>query len=434
MNSQGAARMARSRPQWVLIALIVGFLAGLALQGQTAVVEGANLIGGIWLDLLRMTILPLVFALVTTGVADLRSRGAEAGALGWRLGLAIVVLLALAGASAGLIVPPLLALSPIDARAIAALVHASGEAAPAVPAGALAGLRGMIPTNIVASAAAGAIVPLVIFAAALGAALGAMVPARADALLAPLRTLGDAMILIVGVVLRFAPIGVLMLGINLGATVGWAAVAALGYFLAISLLLSLVLITLSTLFAATLGGVGLVAFVRAALPPQLIAAGTQSSLATLPTTLAAARQLGVSERDAAVALPLAVSVFKITGPSNGIAVGLALAWLSGTPVDAVHIAVAVPVAMLASLAILGVPGQVTMYAASGPVAVALGAPLGMLPVLIAVDPLSDMFRTASNVTAHLAVTCFAAAGVREAYPIGTEPIDRPNGAVATPHP
>ncbi|OQW43817.1 MAG: hypothetical protein A4S16_04840 [Proteobacteria bacterium SG_bin6] len=434
MKSKGAKLTARSRPQLVLLALAIGFFSGLVLQGNAVLVQGANAIGGIWLDLLRMTILPLVFALVTTGVADLWSRGAEAGALGWRLGVAIVALLTLAGASAGLIVPPLLALSPIDARAIGALAHASGEAAPATPVGALAGLRGMIPANIVAAAAAGAIVPLVIFAAALGAALGAMEPARAGGLLAPLRTLAEAMILIVGAVLRLAPLGVLMLGINLGATVGWAAVVALGYFLAISLILSLVLITLSTLFAATLGGVGLVAFVRAALPPQLIAAGTQSSLATLPTTLAAARQLGISERDATVALPLAVSVFKITGPSHGISVGLALAWLSGTPVDAVQIAMAVPVAMLASLAILGVPGQVTMYAASGPVAVALGAPLGMLPVFIAVDPLSDMFRTASNVTAHLAVTCFAAAGFRGADPIGTKAIDQRDGAAAAPHP
>lgn len=413
MTGQHAKPNPRARPLLVLIALVAGFLAGLALPGAGVAVQGATLIGGIWLDLLRMTIIPLVFALVTTGLADVLSRGAQAGALGWRLAIAIVALLATAGIVAGLLVPRLLALSPIDPHAIAALAQASGGAPAPTPPGMGASLRAMIPTNIVASAAAGAIVPLVIFAAALGGALGTMAPARADALLAPLRGLAEAMLVIVGAVLRLAPLGVPMLGVTLGATVGWSAVTALGYYLTISFLLSLVLIVLCTFFAATLGRVGLGAFVRAALPPQLIAAGTQSSLATLPTTLAAAERLGVPHRDAAVALPLAVSVFKITGPSHGISAGLTLAWLSATPIDALHIAMAVPVAMLASLAILGVPGQISMYAASGPVAVALGAPIGMLPVLIAVDPLSDMFRTAANVTAHLAVTCFARAETRQ---------------------
>lgn len=394
----------------VLIALILGFALGLAVQGASALIAIANVIGGIWLDLLRMTIVPLVFALVTTGIADLRARGAEAGRLGRRLAIAMAALLALAGALAAGLVPPLLGLSQIDTAAIAKLSHAIGGGAPPTTPNAVDTLRAFIPTNVFAAAASGAIVPLVVFAAAFGAVLGGMEAKQADALLLPLRTLAAAMLAIVGAVLRLAPVGVFMLGLNLGATAGLDALAALGYFLGISILLSLVLIVICTAIAVVLGGVGLPQFVRAAAGPLLIAAGTQSSLATLPASLGAARQLGVPERDAAVSLPLSVAVFKITGPSNGIATGIALAWMAGIHIDPVQLAVAVPLSMLTSLAILGLPGQVSYYASAAPLAVALGAPIGMLPVLLAVDPLSDMVRTSANVAAQLAATLVAARG------------------------
>lgn len=405
----------------VLVALVLGFGAGLPLRGAATPIAIANLIGGIWLDLLRMTIVPLVFALVTTGMADLRARGAEAGRLGRRLAIGMAALLALAGALAALLVPPLLSLSQIDTQAIAQLARSVAGGAPPVAPSAVESLRSFIPANVFAAAATGAIVPLVVFAAALGTALGGMDAARAETLLSPLRTLAAAMLAIVGAVLRLAPIGVFMLGFNLGATAGWSAVAVLGYFLAVSILLSVLLILLCTGIAVVLGGAGLGRFVRTAAEPLLIAAGTQSSLATLPATLQAARGLGVPERDAAVAVPLAVAVFKITGPSNGIATALALAWMSGVTVDAAHLAIAIPLAMLTSLAILGLPGQVSYYASAAPLSVALGAPIGMLPVLLAVDPLSDMVRTSANVAAHLAVTLVAARGADEDAAAAADP-------------
>lgn len=392
----------------VLIALVLGFCVGLPLRGQATPIAIASLVGGIWLDLLRMTIVPLVFALVATGTADLRARGAEAGRLGRRLSIGMAVLLALAGTLAALLVPPLLSFSQIDTRAVGELARSiGGGAIPSTPSAAES-LRGFVPSNVFAAAASGAIVPLVVFAAALGAALGGIDRARAESLLAPLRVLADALLAIVGAVLRLASIGVFMLGLNLGATAGWDAVAVLGYFLGVSILLSVLIILLCAGLAAILGGVGLGRFVRRAATPLLIAAGTQSSLATLPATLQAAEDLGVPQRDAAVALPLAVAVFKITGPSNGIATGLALAWMSGVPVDPLHLVMAVPLSMLTSLAILGLPGQVSFYASAAPISVALGAPISLLPVVIAVDPLSDMVRTPANVAAQLAVTLVAA--------------------------
>jgi Na+/H+-dicarboxylate symporter len=115
----------------------------------------------------------------------------------------------------------------------------------------------------------------------------------------------------------------------------------------------------------------------------------------------------VGEEDAGVALPLAVAVFKVTAPSTAMLVGLAMAWMAGVPVAPLHLALAVPVSRLSTFAVLGMPGAVSFVAATTPAALVMGAPLELLPVLLAVDTIPDIARTVANVTADLAVTVIA---------------------------
>ena len=392
-------------PGWMMLALVLGFGAGVALgPARSRTVAAAGLVGGLWLDMLRMTVVPLVFALVVTGVAGLRS---DAGRLGGRMLAVLAALLLLSALVAALLVPPLLAMSPISSTVTNALRVAFPPASVSVPS-ATEAVRALVPVNIVASAAAGEMVPLVVFALVLGWALGRIEQTRAAATLAPLQGLADAMVVIVGAVLRVAPVGIAALAVTIGASAGTGAIAMLGQYILVQWIVAIILAGACYPVARISGGAPVWSFARAAAPAQAVAASTQSSLATLPAMLAGTARLGVPEAEAGVVLPLAVAVFKITAPSNALLVGLAMAWMAGVPVAPAQIALAIPLAIVSTFAVLGMPGAVSFVAATSPAAMVLGAPLELLPVMLAADLLPDMVRTVANVTADLAATLVVA--------------------------
>lgn len=403
-------------PGWMVLALVAGFVIGVLIEGgRPGLVDASRLVGSLWLDALRMTIVPLVFALVLTGVADLATARDHPGQrIGLRLPVVLIALLFLSAVVAALIVPPLLGLFPIPGDVVAGLRGTIPVApSPEIPSASEA-VSALVPVNVVASAAQGAIVPLVIFALVLGLALSRVAPARAAATLEPFRGLADAMVVVVGWVLRAAPVGIFALALVIGATAGIRVAVALGHYILIQIAVALTLAALSYLLARALAGVPLWRFARAVAPAQAVAAGTQSSIASLPAMLVSAGRIGIAERDAAVVLPMTVAVFKVTAPSGSLLFGLALLWLSGGEIGMAQILLAIPLAVLSSLMVLGMPGTVSFFAAAAPTIIALGAPLELLPILLAVDVVPDMFRTVANVTADVAATAIVAPPGEEA--------------------
>lgn len=397
-------------PGWLMLALVAGFTAGALIgDGRPALLDAARLVGRLWLDALRMTIVPLIFSLVLTGIASLATaRDGPGERIGRRLPIVLGGLLVLSGILGALIIPQLLALFPIEPEVVAALrANIPPVAAPAIPPTADA-IAALIPVNVVASAAEGAIVPLVLFAMVLGLALSRIDRARATATLEPFRGLADAMIVVVGWVLRAAPIGIFALALVIGATAGVGAALALGHYILIQIIVALTLAVAAYLLARFGAGISFGSFARAIAPAQAVAGGTQSSIASLPAMLASAERIGVAQADAAVVLPLTVAVFKITAPSGSLLFGFAMAWMAGVEVAPSQVMVAVPLAILSTLMILGMPGSVSFFAAATPTALALGAPLELLPILLAVDTIPDMFRTVANVTADVAATAVIA--------------------------
>lgn len=399
----------------MMLALVAGFTSGAFLPGAPAALLTAELVGGIWLDGLRMTIVPLVFALLVTGVAGLRvgvdgggSVGDEGTHLGRRLPVILFALLVLSAIIGAIVAPLLIGAFTIPHDSISALRAMFPAAPPPAVPGTAAAIRAMIPTNVIAAAAQGAIVPLVVFGLILGLALGRVADDRAQALLQPLRGLADAMVVVVGWVLRVAPLGIAALAFTVGATAGVTIIAMLGQYLAASLTLTAILIALGYVLAWVAGRIPLRRFARAAAPAQAVAAGTQSSLASLPAMLLSARAMGIADRDASVALPIAVAVFKITAPSNTLLMALTVAWMGGVSVSPGQIMLAIPLAVLASLMILSLPGAISIYAGTAPTIIAFGAPIELLPILIAVDVIPDMLRTVANVTYDLVATAISA--------------------------
>jgi len=135
-----------------------------------------------------------------------------------------------------------------------------------------------------------------------------------------------------------------------------------------------------------------------------VAISTQSSLASLPAMLAAARALGLRESSADFVLPLAVALLRATSPAMNLAVVIYVAGMTGTALGPAAMAAGIAVSMLAMLGSPSLPGTISFVTATGPIALAMGVPIEPLALLVAVEMLPDVMRTLGNVTMDVAVT------------------------------
>jgi Na+/H+-dicarboxylate symporter len=389
----------------VLAGLVLGLALG-AWVGPSSPELGiaASAIGGLWLDALKMTVVPLVFGLLVTGVLEAAATAASGGmaarALGW-----FAVLLTLSGLFSVTVSPLLLEFWPVSAAEAQQLMASHGSAAAIPPAPPLAEwLRSFIPTNPVGAAANGAMVPLVVFALVFGLAAARIEPGRRDALFGVLDAIVQAMLVIIHWVLRVAPIGVAALAVGVGAALGGGAFGLLGHYIALLVTVQGLLILLVYPFAVIVGRLPLPAFIRALAPVQLVAISTQSSLACLPGMVEAATELGIAEPPRRLVLPLAVSLFKITSPCANLAVIIYSAHVFGVPVGLPQALAGIGVALAVAVASVGLPGGTSFFLACVPIAAAMGVPADLLPLLLAVEVIPDIFRTIGNVTGDVAVT------------------------------
>ena len=275
----------------VLIGLALGMLAGVlsTLVGDDFAVRLAAIvapIGTLWLNALRMTVVPLVVSLVVVGVTDASSAAAAGRATALALGLFIALLAAVAAATA-LVAPAVYSLWPGGAVSPDALLPVDGGPAPAVP-GLAEQLANLLPSNAIAAAAGDAMVPLVLFALIFGFALTRVPGAQRAPLVELLRAIAETMLVIVGWVLKVAPIGVFALILPVAARTGAGLLGAAGWYVFVQSCLQGAVLLAMYPVAVGLGGVAFTRFARAAAPAQGVGFGTQSSLATLPVMLEAA--------------------------------------------------------------------------------------------------------------------------------------------------
>ena len=404
----------RSLSARVLIALGLGLGIGAAVQGSGATVEpgvisSVEAVGGLWLNALQMTVVPLVFSLLVTGIAA-ASDAAATGRLAARSVVLFVGLVALAAALTLLLVPLVLAVLPVGADAAQALIAGAGAApAEGLEAAAQGGgfaqwLMSLAPANPVRAAAENAVLPLVLFGAFFGFA-ATRLPADQRALIVNVfEAVAQIMIILVRWVLLAAPIGVFALALVLGLRSGFGSAPALIHYILLVSGACIVTVILSYPLAM-MGGVSLARFARALVPVQAVAFSTQSSLGTLPVMVERAQDfLGIPERVAGLVLPLAVAIFRITSPVANLSVALFIAHVSGLEPSVGQMAAAGVVALAVSIGTVGLPGQVSFFASMAPICLALGVPLELLPLLLAVEVIPDIFRTLGNVSADMAVT------------------------------
>ena len=381
------------------------------IDGLVDALALTDLVGKLWVDALTMTIVPLVFGLIVTGVATAASSAKQSRlAMGAVLWFAILLLGAclLAAAATTFI----LHLHPVPAATTA--LHVGTP--PPIFSTPGEWMRGFAPTNPIKAAADTAMVPLVIFALLFALALVRIEQQLQTAFLLLFRALTETMLVIVRWILLLAPVGVFALAFGVGARVGLSAAGALAHYVVVAAAACLLAAILAWISAAVAGRMSPFAFVRAVLPAQIVGLSTQSSLASLPAMLAAAAPLQVPAASAGIILPLAVSLFRAASAAANVAVAVYLAHLHGLSPDFGTLLLGALVAVPVSLAAVGLPAQVSFFATIGPVCLAMGVPIGLLPLLLAVETIPDIFRTFGNVTADLAVLRIAGRGPSDRFP------------------
>lgn len=393
----------------ILIALTLGLCSGIAIaewgSGWEADIVGvAQPVGKAWLNGLQMPLIPLIFALLVTGIAQAATTARSNGMAGKAIGLFAILLLG-SSCVAALIGPLMLHLWPVPAGAVGALAGAGPVTEVPDVRPSAEWLLGFIPVNPLKSAAEGQVVAVVLFALVFGFAVTRLAEDRRAQLTNLFQALADALLLVVNWVLWLAPIGVFALALVAGARSGLATAGALLHYIGFIVLICLTTTLLVYPLVIILGKISPGRFARAAFPAQAIAFSTQSSIASLPAMIQACDgPLQVRETSRSVVLPLAISLFRITSPPANLGVALYVAAMNGVTLGPTQIVMGVLVAAVVSLAAVGLPGQITYFTTTGPICLAMGVPVEALPLLLAVETVPDIFRTVGNVTADMATT------------------------------
>jgi proton glutamate symport protein len=400
------------------VRILIGLVAGLALGAlspslhlswQDGLVASAQALGGVWLDALRMTIIPLVFSLLVVGVAQ-AAGAVRGGGMAGRALLAFAVMLLVSTPLAAIATPALLDAWPAPTAAAQALrASAMGAAASIPPSPPLAEwLKSFVPSNPVKAAADGAMASIVFFALVFGLAVTRLDEGRRAVVLAFFDAIQAAMMVVVDWVLWAAPAGVFLLALVVGAKTGFGAVGVLGQYVVVVSTMCLMAGVLGLGMAVFGGRTPIGRLFAALIPVEAMAISTQSSLASLPVMLEATEALEVPAPVRGLVLPMAVALFRITSPPGNLAVAIYIAHVYGVHLDPGQLAVGVVVASLVSLAAVGVASSITFFTTLVPICMAMGVPMDLLPLLLAVETLPDFSRTIGNVTADVGITAWAA--------------------------
>lgn len=389
-----------------VLSLAVGFAIGAVAAASSPGVASVLLavsepVGTMWVNAIRMTVVPLVVALLVTGIASMRDLRAV-GRLGGSALALFIALLAGVALFTALAAPPLYDRLVVDPASAAALRERAAGGAGMVPPlpGFAAWLTSLVPVNPVAAAAEGAMLPLIVFTVAFALAVSRLPDATRDVVLGVFRAVADAMLVLVRAVLWLSALGILALAITLGARLGVSGAGAIGFYLVTHAALLVAATALLYPVAVLVGGVPPGRFARAALPAQVVAMGTRSSLAALPAMLDAAEQrLQLRREVSGFALPLAVSTFRLNLAVSWIVGGLFIARLYGVPFGLSSLATFGVAAVLMSFSVPGIPSGSLFIIA--PLFPTVGLPVEGVGILIALDAVPDIFKTTLNVTGHM---------------------------------
>jgi proton glutamate symport protein len=400
--------MSKLKLHWqVLIAVALAAAAGMA-TGPDATLFGVSLtavyafVGTLFLNALKMLIVPLVVSSIIIGVAG--KGGVEglgrlgAKTLGYYLMTSLLAIL-LGLALSNLVRPgvvdghPARAMLGLSAETGTVLAHVTGHGT-----GDLVQIfLRMVPTNVVAAAAQGQMLGLITFSLLFGYFITRLRKDLAGTMTRFWEGMAEVMMGITGLVMRFAPLGVFALVAKMVSTAGLEAFRPLlVFFFTVLAGLALHMFVVLPLIVRVLGRASPLRHFRAMTPALLTAFSTASSSATLPLTMECAEQnAGVSERVVSFVLPLGATINMDGTALYECTVVLFIAQAYGLDLSIAQQLAVVILALLTSIGVAGIP-------AASLVAIALiltyvGLPAEAIGLVLAVDRVLDMCRTSVNV-------------------------------------
>ncbi|WP_416899190.1 MAG: dicarboxylate/amino acid:cation symporter [Minwuia sp.] len=386
---------------------LVGPASGIVAADYSALIGNwVALPGRLFLLAIQFVVVPLVVASVIRGIAG-GSAGSDLGRIGGRavaFFLATTMLAVAIGVASALLIQPG---SFVDPGAVASVMDTAAPA-PATPKAPGAAeipdlIVSIFPTDPLATFVSGNMLQIVIAAAVFGLAL-VMTPAdQRRALLDLMASVQAACMVIVGWVLRFAPLAVFGLLANITARVGLSALLGVGMYVVSVLAGLLVLVAAYLLIVQFRTRVGAANFLRQTREVALLAFSTSSSAAVMPLTLNTVEsKLGVSSAVARFVVPLGTTINMAgTALYQGVAT-LFLAQVFGVELGLGAILLIVIMATGAAVGSPGTPGVGIVILAT--ILASVGIPPAGVAIILGVDRLLDMCRTAVNVSGDM-VAC-----------------------------
>ena len=392
----------------VLIGMVTGLAMALLMRTvapgnafiENYLIDGVfHVVGQVFLTVLRMIVVPLIFTSIVCGACSLK----DISVLG-RLGSKTVVLYLLTTFIAiSLAMVTALVVSP---GAGANLESASQFAASSAPSISDV-IIDMFPSNPISAMASGNTLQIIVFALLFGIATAAA-GKPAEPVVKLFQALNEVMMKLVTLIMNLAPYGVMSLMAKLFYSMDLGAIGnLLQYFMVVIVVLfmQMMLTYCGLLKIAT--GLNPVIFLRKIQDAFMFAFSTASSNATIPVTLeAVTRRLGVSNRIASFTIPLG-STINMDG--TAIMQGAATVFIAqafGVDLGMTDYLLVITTATLASIGTAGVPGVGLVMLAM--VLQQVGLPLEGIALIMGVDRLLDMVRTAVNITGDSVVTCIVA--------------------------
>jgi Na+/H+-dicarboxylate symporter len=398
-----AADTIKSLTGRVLIGLVAGFIVGLVAPASFSAVLAP--IGTLFINLIRVTVVPLVVSMLVASIGAMASSRAL-GRTGGRAIAMALVLIVIAAAGTALVSAPVLDRVQIDRAAVQALqTNAATPAARPAPGGnspVAQWFIDLVTPNVFRSVIDDAMLPVIVFSVLFALALSGVREERRTPVLQVFEGIAEAMQRFVGAVLELAPYGVFALAAPLAARLGMAAAGAVAIYIVLVVSLTVVASLLLLYPLGIIGGrMRPSAFASFCAPAQAVAFSSRSSLAALPAMLETAEQSGAPPIVGGFILPLAASVFRF-GAAIAQTVGvLFLARLYGITLSPSQLVSVVVAVIFTTFAVPGIPGG--SIVAMVPVLRAADVPIDGIGILLAVDAIPDMFRTTANVTGTMAM-------------------------------
>ena len=400
--------MLKLKLHWqILIALLLAVLAG-SLAGTEGNIAGLRFydlfafIGSLFLNALKMLIVPLVVSSIIVGIAGIGS-GSALSRLGGKT-LLYYFSTSLLAIMIGLAVVNIVAPGVVDgepARELVGLSEGVDEVVASVEgrgAGDLVDIfLRMVPANVIAAAADGQMLGLIFFSLLFGFFMTRIQQAYAESMYNFWQGVFNVMMKITDLVMKFAPLGVFGLVAKVVADTGFSAfLPLLWFFISVIAALALHFFIALPLILIFVARVSPRRHYRAMAPALLTAFSTSSSSATLPITMECVeKNAGVSNRTSSFVLPLGATVNMDGTALYECVAAMFIAQAYGIELGFVQQFTIVLVALLTSIGVAGIPSA--SLVAISIILAAIGLPLEAVGLILAVDRVLDMCRTTVNV-------------------------------------